>query len=89
MTILINYVKLCLVGDEMDISRITFLSQFVVPMLEKKEINLVKDDNLVKVSDIETTSKNDNDTRKDDNYKDPMYFYELEQEKSKNRKRLI
>lgn len=81
---MIDYAQLVIV---MNISRITFLSQFVVPMMEQEKIT-VKKEQVRKVGPVTKTEKSDNDTRKYDETHDPMYFYELEKAKSAYKRKI-
>lgn len=64
----------------MNISRITFLSQFVEPLLVKTKPVIKKENEYSKVTGVTSKGNSDNNTRHFDTGHDPMYYYNLAKE---------
>lgn len=73
MTIKTIYDRITLFGDAMNINRINFISQFVVPLIENNKVEIKKEQEHFKVTEV-TASDSHFDR---DQQHDPMYFYEL------------
>lgn len=73
-----KYDKLTIDGDDMNINRINYISQFIVPKITKQPVIIEEKQEYLRLTKV--TGKDNNMDRRQEH--DAMYYYELQKDRS-------